>query len=244
MRTYASGLENMLFLCRDFVLRRNIRIATRTEENRQLRPLAASTFGSHHVTFVDFTNRFWNSLVTSGRGIPKGSAYPLAPVLDDVPSGETFGLVKSESAATFGGLFDIKEEDEEDQDLLHLRDDLSEDELAEMMSIDPELRRRPLTCKTMVDNPTAGAAATLNTGTVEARTTGTTRDEHHEPSGTRRVARLVQHDLEVAERIRATAVQGVACLEVESPVIIVRNHCLTLSILNSQLLIGPLQQRQ
>lgn len=239
MRTYASGLENMLFLCRDFVLRRNIRIATRTEENRQLRPFAASTFGSHHVAFVDFTNRFWNSLVTSGRGVPRGSAYPLAPVLDDVPSGETFGLVKSESAATFGGLFDVKEEDEEDRDLLHLRDDLSEDELAEMMSIDPELRRQPLTCK----DRTTSAATTLTTSTVEAGTTGTSGKGHLESARAREVARLAQPDLEVAE-LTATAVQDVACIEVESPVVIVSNHCLALITTRNLQLIGPLQRRQ
>lgn len=148
MRSYASGLENMLFLCRDFVLRRNIRIATRSEANRKLRPFAASTFGSHHVAFVDFTNRLWNSLVTNAKGVPRDTTYSLLPVLEDIASNETFGLVKSESAATFGGLFDIKEEEEEDSDLLHLRDDLSEDELAEMMNIDPELRRQPLPSKT------------------------------------------------------------------------------------------------
>lgn len=147
MRTHASGLENMLFLCRDFVLRRNIRIATRSEANRLLRPFAASTFGSHHVSFVDFNNRFWNSLITGGRGVPKGKTYPLAPVLEDIASNETFGLVNSASAATFGGLFEVKEEEEDvlDADVLHLHDDLSEDEVVEMMSIDPLLRHRPLT---------------------------------------------------------------------------------------------------
>lgn len=171
MRSYASGLENMLFLCRDFVLRRNIRIATRSEANRQLRPFAASTFGSHHVGLVDYVNHFWNSLVESKRGIPVGKSYVLAPVLQDVPSNETFGLVNSASAATFGGLFDIKEEEEDTLDVMALHDEVefSEDEIIEAMKINPELRHRPLTHTT---NRAIGTSSTDSEASTSTSTAG------------------------------------------------------------------------
>ncbi|KAJ3550924.1 hypothetical protein NM688_g4971 [Phlebia brevispora] len=166
MRTYASGLENMLYLCCDFVLRRNIHIATRSDANRSLRPFAASTYRSHHISYVDFVNRFWNSLISKGRGIPKKSAvaYVHAPVLIDVDSKEMFGIVNSESAASFGGLFDIKEEEDDSLDLLRLHEDLTEDELLDLMQIDARLRHQPL----MVSSSTSTVPNAAHVGTGAA----------------------------------------------------------------------------
>lgn len=146
MRSYASGLENMQYLGHDFVLRRNIRAATSTPERRKDRPFAASGFGSHHVSLVDSNNRLWNELVDSSLGREANVALDKLPVLVDVDSKETFGVVNSDCATTSNGL--IKKE-EEDLDLLGMslhdddNDDRSAEDLLREMHIDPELAAIP-----------------------------------------------------------------------------------------------------
>lgn len=147
MRSYASGLENMQFLGHDFVLRRNIRAAMRTPERQKDRPFAASGYGSHHVNLIDFDNRLWNSLVSDNhQSRHKNTALTTLPVLQEVNSGETFGVVSSDCAATFNGLIK-KEEDDLDLPGMHLADDddddVSPEDLLRNLHIDPDLLAIP-----------------------------------------------------------------------------------------------------
>lgn len=167
MRSYTSGLENMLYLCSDFVLRRNIRAAIRAGDGR---PFAASTYGSHHIGYVNFVNRFWNELVQSRKGVPKGAEYTLSPVLAQILSDESFGIVSSESASTFGGLFAVKQEEEDAIDDMRLHGELpSEDEILQRMNIDPHLRQQPLaTSNSVSTSPSipSSLACAASTGSV------------------------------------------------------------------------------
>lgn len=85
----------------DFVLRRNIRVAF---SRRQMTPFVEFTHGSHHIQLSNHVAKLYNGLREKGTQL-----LPLLPELPDVDSGETFGLVASDNATTFGGLL-IKEE--------------------------------------------------------------------------------------------------------------------------------------
>lgn len=97
-------------LCHDFVLRRNIRVAS-SHENKS--DFLSSTYGSHHVHLVDGIARLFNSLQHEGKST--SSTHPL-PELTRLSSKEHFGLVESTFVSTFGGLLDIKTEDLESGD--------------------------------------------------------------------------------------------------------------------------------
>jgi hypothetical protein len=97
-------------LCHDFVLRRNIRVAS-SHGNKS--DFLSSTYGSHHVHLVDGIARLFNSLQHEGKST--SSTHPL-PELTQLSSKEHFGLVESTFASTFGGLLDIKTEDLGDTD--------------------------------------------------------------------------------------------------------------------------------
>ncbi|KZV86736.1 hypothetical protein EXIGLDRAFT_620996, partial [Exidia glandulosa HHB12029] len=88
MRSHASGLEMLTALGHDFVLRRNIRIASDLGESS---PFAASTYGCHHVMLVDDIARKWNGICSR-----RASAIHALPMLQAVDSGESFGLAWTE----------------------------------------------------------------------------------------------------------------------------------------------------
>lgn len=89
----------------DFVLRRNIRVAF---SRLSMTPFIKFTHGSHHLQLCNHIAKLHNTLQQQNH-------YEL-PELDDVDSGETFGLVVSDHITTFGGLL-VKEEDIEDGQL-------------------------------------------------------------------------------------------------------------------------------
>lgn len=140
-RTHASGLETFLALGHDFVLRRNIRIGYSHQDRT---PFLASTHSSHHVRLVNYVASVWNSIINTGK-IPTATQRPVLPEID---SGETFGLVESDAAVTFDGLFTIKAEDDDlALDLVeHVTvDDLDARHVLLDMHIDPALLEHPQT---------------------------------------------------------------------------------------------------
>ncbi|KAJ3534877.1 hypothetical protein NM688_g7062 [Phlebia brevispora] len=144
MRSYASGLENMIHLGHDFVLRRNIRCALRSDKLRQQRTFAASGFGSHHLSLVNCLNTQWNQLISHERGKKPGVTLTELPVMQDISSGESFGIITSACAQSFNGL--VKDEDDlsgmnlwEDDDA----DDTPAQDIIRAMKIDPALLNTP-----------------------------------------------------------------------------------------------------
>jgi hypothetical protein len=107
-RSFASGIEVFCALAHDFVLRRNIRIGSAQEPAAHF---IKSAFGSHHIHLVSYVANMWNSLL-SDKKRPTAGLLPL-PELQIVASEETFGLVSSRHIETFGGLLEIKDEDED-----------------------------------------------------------------------------------------------------------------------------------
>lgn len=145
MRSFASGLETMAHLGHDFVLRRNIRAALRV--GGDIRPFAASGYGSHHVSLVNDCNQRWNTLVASQTRKYKdpASTFVTLPVLPQVASNEKFGIVNSASASSFNGL--IKDEDDSD-DLANMNlwdepEEPSAEDILRTMHIDPNLLNVP-----------------------------------------------------------------------------------------------------
>jgi hypothetical protein len=144
-RSFASGLEVFCTLGHDFVLRRNIRVASRRDHGM---PFITSTHGSHHVHLISHAASMWNSLLKKEKGATVGKLSPL-PELQAVPSDETFGLVQSKHMETFGGLWEIKDEDNEENmiDLSDLQDqdvdDLDVDSILRQCNVDPALHFLP-----------------------------------------------------------------------------------------------------
>ncbi|KAJ7247360.1 hypothetical protein C8J57DRAFT_1241080 [Mycena rebaudengoi] len=68
---------------------------------------------SHHIALVNHTAARGNDLLAAP-GTSAASLQPL-PQLQDIKCGATFGLVKSAHTDTFGGLFTIKREPEDDR---------------------------------------------------------------------------------------------------------------------------------
>jgi hypothetical protein len=101
---------------------------------------------------VNFTSKLWNKLRL---GQSSGSPGLLAlPELKLAATHEKFGLVSSEHAATFGGLFpaDVKEDPKVEDNLFTLDADEEHDEnieserlrLLDELNIDPHLLAMPL----------------------------------------------------------------------------------------------------
>jgi hypothetical protein len=151
-RAQPSGITVFITLGHDHVHRRNIRIATSGNKSSPFKCFDTSTFGSHHTRLVNHTSKLWNKLRLSKHG---GSSGLLAlPELTLVTSGEKFGLINSENAATFGGLFlnDAKAELKLEDSLISFdsTEDLDqnlEDERLRVVAeynIDPQLLNQPL----------------------------------------------------------------------------------------------------
>ncbi|KAJ7615765.1 hypothetical protein DFH06DRAFT_1365836 [Mycena polygramma] len=135
-RSFASGLEMQTALGHDFVLRRNLRVAT-NGKGKSPTPFVESTFGSHHISLVDHTAGIWNDLLPGSQATSKSSPLPL-PRLPDIQSGETFGLVNSPHTDSFGGLFTIKQEPDDDgTDIIKELDPEAQDDLMRELNIDP-----------------------------------------------------------------------------------------------------------
>lgn len=148
MRCQASGLANMLNLGYDFTHRRNSRLGQRNDDMRARRPFLASGHGSHHTALTNHANRIWNTILDTARGLRssnKNAAVGLTelPILQDVNSGETFGVVHSTHIETFGGLYTIKEEDDEDDEAIQLHLIEEDTEVLQELKIDPTLLQLP-----------------------------------------------------------------------------------------------------
>ncbi|KAG2337214.1 hypothetical protein BDR05DRAFT_895632, partial [Suillus weaverae] len=96
-----SGIVMLSALSHDFVLHQNIRV---TSSRCQMMPFVKFTHSSHHIQLSNHITKLYNGLCQKDTWL-----LPLLLELLDVDSGETFGLVASDNATTFGGLL-IKEE--------------------------------------------------------------------------------------------------------------------------------------
>lgn len=69
----------------------------------------------------------------------KANVFDLQPELKIIESDEQFGLVASDHVVTFGGLLTIKDEEELEEDTLHmpLHELVSEDDVLYTLGIDP-----------------------------------------------------------------------------------------------------------
>jgi hypothetical protein len=112
--SFASGVELITALAHDFVLRRNCRIAAASQHPRAF---TLSSHGSHHVHLVSAAARLWNALLAKEKGKATGkNKLEELPELQDVRSGEEFGLVASSYTTSFKGLLEIKEEYREEDE--------------------------------------------------------------------------------------------------------------------------------
>ncbi|KAJ3523711.1 hypothetical protein NM688_g8682 [Phlebia brevispora] len=136
MRASPSGLEMLVALGHDHVLRRNTRVILRSKEF-EATPFLTSTFGSHHLSLIGHIAQIWNFVVDRIQEKSKTivGSVPLQrlPVMEIVNSGEKFGLIEAEHIATFGGRWEIKEE--EDEVPLFDLSDLSADDLGPTSSM-------------------------------------------------------------------------------------------------------------
>ncbi|KAG1774920.1 hypothetical protein EV702DRAFT_1180542 [Suillus placidus] len=108
-RAQPSGIVMLSALGHNFILHRNIRVAS---SRRQMTPFVKFTHGSHHILLSNHVAKLYNGLHKKDTRL-----LPFLPELPGVDSGETFGLVASDNATTFGGLL-IKEETL-DTELMH-----------------------------------------------------------------------------------------------------------------------------
>lgn len=75
-----------------------------------------STFGSHHMRLANYVAAFFNSLREKQPSRVMSGLHPMNGLLL-VDSGEEFGLVSSPHTASYGGLFEIKDEPTPETDL-------------------------------------------------------------------------------------------------------------------------------
>ena len=100
-----SGIVMLNALLNNFVLRRNLRLA---QQKHSPTPFIVSSCGSHHLALVNSIALTHNKLKQSGPNIQL--EVDILLILPDVPSGEVFGLTKSDYLTTFTGLIEVKEE--------------------------------------------------------------------------------------------------------------------------------------
>jgi hypothetical protein len=106
-RAQPSGVTMLDALGHDFVLQRNVRVAFSRSE---MTPFIKFTNGSHHLRLCNHVAKLYNTLQQNNA--TAGCKLQVLPELRNVESRETFGLVMSDHAATFGGLL-VKEENSE-----------------------------------------------------------------------------------------------------------------------------------
>ena len=119
MHAMTSGLVMTNALCHDFVLRRNCHIAVKLESASEF---TQSTYRSHHVQLVSGNAELWNYLVSKEKS-PEGKKLKLLPILQNVESGERFGLVESKHSSSFKGLVETELKEELQEPDLALLDD-------------------------------------------------------------------------------------------------------------------------
>ncbi|KAA1480032.1 hypothetical protein DENSPDRAFT_905230, partial [Dentipellis sp. KUC8613] len=142
-RSHSSGLETLLELCSDYVLRRNIRIGIALDPD-QSRPFLRSTYGSHHVGLVDGIAKLWNRILA--RAPPKKVAgLQLFPELELVNSGEAFGLVHFDTDPSPDPDSDNVEPKPELVDL-SLQDPEKREAIMKDLHLDPVMLQRLLKC--------------------------------------------------------------------------------------------------
>ncbi|KAF7794597.1 hypothetical protein EIP86_005733 [Pleurotus ostreatoroseus] len=121
-RAQPSGLEMVLALGADLVLRRNIRVRFGSRYKQSpATGFVASTHGCHHVRLCNAINQLFNQLVEEERKRGTAEEYTLRPILPHVNTSETFGLsgVSNEALLELEGLLQIKDDPEdEDENLL------------------------------------------------------------------------------------------------------------------------------
>lgn len=175
MHGQPSGLEMISALASDHVLRYNIRVITQSKEY-QPSSFVKSAFGSHHLRLQDYIARCWNSLIDQLAPDDCKNLKPL-PVLQIVDSKEAFGLVPSEHAATYGGLY-IKEEPANDSQLvdLSLQDPDMQEAALRQLDIDPYLVHVPAVQLRLKPENSDSATGLSLTGTGDQQSTAC-----HEP---------------------------------------------------------------
>lgn len=94
-RAFASGLQMMLSLGHDFVLRRNIRLAFNGSSPSAF---VSSTYGSHHISLVNHNAMIWNSLLERVKQRDPGTTLKPLPTLHEAGHTEKFGLVLEKGA--------------------------------------------------------------------------------------------------------------------------------------------------
>ncbi|TFY75259.1 hypothetical protein EWM64_g8749, partial [Hericium alpestre] len=152
MRSHASGLETFVALGHDFVLRRNVRIASALKD--EPRPFVTqSAYGSHNVRLANHNAKVWNASVETNNSRGYKTQAMLRPELPIVNSGEIFGLVRSADAETYRGLIQLKEEedDEDDEDkLLRIMDEseVTHEQVSEQTGVDLSMFVSPDTTTT------------------------------------------------------------------------------------------------
>ncbi|TFY78545.1 hypothetical protein EWM64_g5465, partial [Hericium alpestre] len=128
MRSHASGLETFVALGHDFVLRRNIRIASSRADPPPF--VAESTFGSHHIRLASHGADLWNSAIEANKMFYKDNGNNFKPHAEMriVNTGETFGLEEEEA-------------EEDDDELLErtAETELMFEQLSEEIGVDPSL---------------------------------------------------------------------------------------------------------
>lgn len=110
-RSQPSGIEVYTALGHDFVLRRNIRVASaRIQENHlvNLHEFVTSTHTSHHIKLTNYTAILFNSLYEKEPEESKSHLKP-HPTLPEPAVFETMGLVESNNSLTYGGLVTIED---------------------------------------------------------------------------------------------------------------------------------------
>lgn len=140
-RSYASGLEMLTVLSHDLVLRRNHRVDL---DSSSPTPFALTTYGSHHIRLINHAAHLWNTIRQDAKHAHLFSGLQDLPVFRSVDSGESFGIVRSQFAAGYQYLVDVKEE--EADNLLDLTSQPTHvaRQLLESMNIDPALLEQPL----------------------------------------------------------------------------------------------------
>lgn len=143
MHGQPSGLEMIAALASDHVLRYNVRIIMKSKDF-QPSPFIRSAFGSHHLRLQNDIAHRWNAIFDQLSPVDRQGLIHL-PVLEDVASNEAFGLVPSQHVATFGGLYTVKEEPDDEDQLARLssQDPDAHESALRQLNIDPYLAHVP-----------------------------------------------------------------------------------------------------
>src|SRR5262245_5013804 len=158
-------------LAHDFVLRRNIRVGLNGRYCKPS-PFLSSTHGCHHIRLVSHTAHIWNALVSKAQHRNSHVEHlELLPELRIVDSNEVFGVVDSQNAMSFGGLFQIKQEDEDEKEY-NLLNAIESDEtppgVLSDLEIDPTLLLAPQLTNAITRHPKLEATSSLSVGLVPA----------------------------------------------------------------------------